>query len=554
MAQYKTPGVYIVEKNAFPNSVVEVATAVPAFIGYTESADNKGASLAKKPWRISSMAEFEAYYGGPPKASFTIGGGADAAKPAAAAPVAAAGPAAPAADPAAPAVAPAAPAKPAAAVEVVGDFSVTDSNKVRTEYTLTSAGTPFILYYSMLLFFQNGGGACYVVSVGSYSDALDPDKISAGIDSLLKEQEPTMVVIPEAVFLSKADCTSVQQAALMHCGFKMRNRFAILDVFDGYKDRQDNTGDCVADFRDSLGTNFLDFGAAYYPWVNTTIVKEKDLDFTCIANADKLQALLTQDLAPVLKIDKPSPSTATKIAQLNAALAGLATDWSKEADADQKITQLNQTLVAVSPLYSQILLAVQKKLNLLPPGAGMAGIYTMVDNTRGVWKAPANVSLNGVVSPAVNITHDDQEDLNVTTQGKSINAIRSFIGEGVLVWGARTLDGNSLDWRYINVRRTMIMIEESVKQASKAYVFEPNVANTWVTVKSMIRNFLTSVWKRGGLAGASPDDAFSVFVGLGETMTADDILEGLLKVSVLVAVSRPAEFIEITFEQQMQKS
>ena len=95
----------------------------------------------------------------------------------------------------------------------------------------------------------------------------------------------------------------------------------------------------------------------------------------------------------------------------------------------------------------------------------------MVDNSRGVWKAPANVSLNGVVSPAVNISHDDQEDLNVTTQGKSINAIRSFIGEGVLVWGARTLDGNSLDWRYINVRRTMIMLEQSIKLATKAYVF-----------------------------------------------------------------------------------
>ena len=193
MAQYKTPGVYIVEKNAFPNSVVEVATAVPAFIGYTESADNKGTSLARKPWRISSMAEFEAYYGGPPKASFTIGGGAAAAQPAAApAPAPAAG-----ADPAAAAAPAPAPAKPAAAAD--GDFSVTDSSKVRTEYTLTLAGTPFILYYSMLLFFQNGGGACYVVSVGSYSDGLDPDKISAGIDSLLKEQEPTMVVIPDAI-------------------------------------------------------------------------------------------------------------------------------------------------------------------------------------------------------------------------------------------------------------------------------------------------------------------------------------------------------------------
>lgn len=518
MAQYKTPGVYVVEKNAFPNSVVEVATAVPAFIGYTESADNKGTSLARKPWRISSMAEFDAYYGGPPKDAFTI---ADK-NP----------------DP-----------------NVIGDFSVTDSTtKVKTEYSVTASSTRYILYYSLLLFFQNGGGACYIVSVGKYGDDFDAGKITAGIDSLLKEQEPTMVVIPEAVYLEKADCTAVQQAALAHCGLKMRNRFAILDIYDGYKDPQDPSGDCIAAFRDSLGTNFLDFGAAYYPWINTSIVKDKDLDFTHITNIDKLTALLKLELAPVLTAANPSASAKAKIDQLNAALDSLSTDMSKEPDAAQKIEQLNKTLNAVSSVYPNILRAIQKKLNMLPPSSSMAGVYTMVDNTRGVWKAPANLSLSGVLSPAVNITNEDQEDLNVTTQGKSINAIRSFIGEGVLVWGARTLDGNSLDWRYINVRRTMIMIQESVKQASKAYVFEPNVANTWVTLKSMIRNFLTSVWKRGGLAGASPDDAFSVFVGLGETMTADDILEGILRVSVLVAISRPAEFIEITFEQQMQKS
>jgi phage tail sheath protein FI len=197
---------------------------------------------------------------------------------------------------------------------------------------------------------------------------------------------------------------------------------------------------------------------------------------------------------------------------------------------------------------------MKRKLNLLPPAAAMAGVYTLVDNARGVWKAPANVSLSAVISPAVNITHDEQEDLNVTTAGKSVNAIRSFIGEGTLVWGARTLDGNSLDWRYINVRRTMIMIEESLRLATKAYVFEPNVSGTWVTIKGMANNFLTSVWKRGGLAGASPEDAFSVSVGLGETMTPEDILEGILRVTILVAVSRPAEFIEITFQQQMQKS
>ena len=177
-----------------------------------------------------------------------------------------------------------------------------------------------------------------------------------------------------------------------------------------------------------------------------------------------------------------------------------------------------------------------------------------MDNSRGVWKAPANVSLNSVISPAINITHGDQEDLNVTPQGKSINAIRTFVGEGTLVWGARTLDGNSLDWRYVNVRRTMIMLEESIRLATKALVFEPNVALTWVSIKSQITNFLTGIWKRGGLAGTSPGDAFGVFVGLGETMTPEDILEGILRVTVLVALSRPAEFIEITFQQQMQKS
>ncbi|MCV2423509.1 phage tail sheath subtilisin-like domain-containing protein [Paucibacter sp. DJ2R-2] len=225
-----------------------------------------------------------------------------------------------------------------------------------------------------------------------------------------------------------------------------------------------------------------------------------------------------------------------------------------EAGVKARRDLLNKTLLSVSNVYKAVLTEVRRQLNVLPPSSAMAGIYTMVDNTRGVWKAPANVSLNGVISPTVSISHEQQEDLNVSAQGKSINAIRSFIGEGVLVWGARTLDGNSLDWRYINVRRTMIMLEESCRLAAKAMVFEPNTANTWVTIKSMVANFLTSVWKRGGLMGAVPEDAFSVHVGLGETMTPNDVLEGILRVTVLVAMVRPAEFIEITFQQQMPKS
>jgi len=159
-----------------------------------------------------------------------------------------------------------------------------------------------------------------------------------------------------------------------------------------------------------------------------------------------------------------------------------------------------------------------------------------------------------VIAPVVNISSEQQESLNVDViAGKSINVIRTFSGIGTLVWGGRTLDGNSQDWRYINVRRTLIMIEQSIKLAARAYVFEPNDANTWTTAKCMISNFLTNLWKQGALAGSLPEQAFDVQIGLGTTMTPNDILDGKMIVSVKVAVVRPGEFIVITFEQQMQQ-
>ena len=519
MKPMKTPGVYIVEKDAFPNSVVEVATAVPAFIGYTEKADNAGMALQNKPWRISSMAEFHQYYGGEPDPLFEIK--------------------------------PYVPPKGGAKSEP--DFAVKDK-----QYVLNQSGQRYLLYHCMNLFYQNGGGFCYIVSIGNYGDSLDAGKMTQGVNQLIKEQEPTMVIIPEAVLLDLGDCSSLQQHVLMHCGQKMKNRIAILDVHEGFKDRTDPPKDVIDQFRDSVGINNLDFAAAYYPWVNTTIVLDRDLNFQNFKDAKVLQDILRYENninGQVKKGTAAEKSEATdkgvdpKKEQLKQKIGMISEDL---ADQDQLL--LNKTLMQVSPVFKAMITSAKNKLNLLPPSAAMAGIYTMVDSERGVWKAPANVSLNSVVSPAVNISHDDQEDLNVDINGKSINAIRSFIGRGVLVWGARTLDGNSLDWRYMNVRRTLIMLEESIKQAAKAYVFENNNANTWVTIKSMISNFLTGIWKRGGLAGTIPSDAFSVHVGLGETMTSEDILEGILRVTVLVAITRPAEFIEITFQQQMQKS
>lgn len=632
MGVMKTPGVYIVEKSAFPNSVVEVATAVPAFVGHTEWADNHNTPLTLKPWPISSMAEFHQYFGGAPKPRFSLAPVSDLLE---------------------------------AHFQALSEPDTPASRKgYRVSPVKGSAGGDYGLYNALRHFFQNGGGRCYVVSIGSYKQELDPELFQKGIDALKKEQEPTMLLVPEAVRFTDPDtCKDIQQGMLNHCGYEMKNRVAILDVWNGDKPREFPAGDPVAAFRDSLGINFLDFAAAYYPWLNTSVVGEKEVDFQNIETGsldllgqliraelnlpDRLDAgtkpnaralfeeiaKLTSNFTPLVVADarKQRDDAALKAARARVVSDGKAakkTDAEIDADlktfdaaqktaaatraqqladarkkfiddtataakaADSALTDaeaqvraeaaadnvwepshdnplttdaleagvkarrdlLNKTLAGASQVYKAVLTEVRRQLNVMPPSSAMAGVYTMVDNTRGVWKAPANVSLNGVISPTVSISAEQQEDLNVSAQGKSINAIRAFIGEGVLVWGARTLDGNSLDWRYINVRRTMIMLEESCRLAAKAMVFEPNTANTWITIKSMITNFLTGVWKRGGLMGAVPEDAFSVHVGLGETMTPNDVLEGILRVTVLVAMVRPAEFIEITFQQQMPKS
>ena len=196
--------------------------------------------------------------------------------------------------------------------------------------------------------------------------------------------------------------------------------------------------------------------------------------------------------------------------------------------------------------------SIKRELAKVPPSGAVAGIYAFVDRNRGVWKSPANVSLSSVNGPVAMIDHSDQESLNIDVNaGKSINAIRTFTGKGTLIWGARTLAGNDNEWRYISVRRFFNMVEESVKKSTGWAVFEPNDANTWTKVKTMIDNYLVQKWRDGALQGATPDKAFFVNVGLGLTMTAVDILEGRMNVEIGMAVVRPAEFIILKFSHKM---
>jgi len=495
----KTPGVYIEEKNAFPGSAVAVATAVPVFIGYTEKAQRNGKSLIGKPTRITSFAEYVEDFGAGFKSKFTV-----------------------------------VDADPAVKQETFtlnGKPKVVAINKNHVAY----------FYNSIRLFYANGGGTCYILSVNTYGDKPDGFEISAAdfigsaekpvsvFDTLEKEFEPTLIVIPDILALGK-DGYGVYTQVLAHCA-KVQSRMGIFDLKK--QEPADITDDLVLEFRSNIGINSLNYGAAYYPWLKTNVVQPGEIDFENLDASVKLEDLLTEQTAK---------DVITRFKEKNA------------TDENSK-KNFHQSLKASDPAYTHILEEIRAKLNELPPSGAMAGIYTFVDNSRGVWKSPANVSVSMVNAPAINISHEQQQNLNVDVMGGfSINVIRPFPGIGTLVWGARTLDGNSQDWRYINVRRTLIMIEQSLKLATRSYVFEPNDAGTWITVKSMMTNFLTNLWKQGALAGAVPEQAFDVQVGLGATMTPNDILDGIMRITVKVAIVRPAEFIVITFQQQQQQS
>ena len=494
-----TPGVYIEEKSSFGSSVVPVQTAVPAFIGYTEKASRGAKSLFNEPTKISSMGQYEELFGGPPATKLNI--------------------------------------TPSEAAPASFDLKFNDA-------------TRYLMYYAMRLFYNNGGADCYIVSVGTYSDKIEASKLNdpkgGGLTSLEKHLEPTIVVVPDAILLTPNDCLSLQAAILSHCGYKMKNRFALLDVIDGDKERTFDDEDVINKFREGIGSNFLQWGAAYYPYLNTTILSGSDIDFTFIENSDGLMEILNKEVDDRLAADDITEARAEGI---KAEIAKIAD--TTESDA---IQSLKGTLSAISPKLNLVLETISTMINVMPPSSAMAGALSMVDSSVNVAKAPANVSLGAVVSPTVNINNDNQEDLNLPLNGKAVNAIRSFQGKGTLVWGARTLEGNSKDYRYISVRRTMTYLEQSIKFAAEAYVFAPNNSTTWSTLKSTVSNFLTNQWQSGLLAGTSPEDAFEVEIGLGMTMTPNDILDGILKMTVRVALTRPAEFIVITFEQQQQKS
>jgi phage tail sheath protein FI len=572
---YKTPGVYVEEQETFPPSVAQVETAIPAFIGYTAE------GLKNKPTRISSMLEYETLFGKANPETFAV--------------------------------------------------AFKDGVATATQTKVSD----FKMYYAMQMYFANGGGACYIVSVGDYSgqvtvgNSTTAGTLLYGLELLKKEDEPTLIVFPDLQGLvpSTADVAAAQAAAQVADSNKVAAAAA--------KDAAKAVADVVA------GANLEAAVTAAVVKANTYTVTDPN-NAVQVAAAQAAQAVIAAvqvaaavNNATVTTVNAAAQvvanafntdlTTATTIATAVGVAKSLAVSRAGDAAGISLIYSLynkaldqaellkdrfvimdvlgddvafrnkvlstglkygaayhpklktvlsydfNDAAVLVigasgvttlaglkstnSDFYNLAKKAIESKKVVMAPSSAMAGVYAKVDSTSGVWKSPANLGLNFVEAPIVKISDREQDALNVdATAGKSINAIRTFTGKGTLVWGARTLDGNSNEWRYVSVRRFFNMVEESVKKATERFVFEANTANTWIRVQTMIENFLNQQWQDGALAGSKPEEAYYVSVGLNKTMSAQDILEGRMIIEVGMAAVRPAEFIVLRFSHKLQES
>lgn len=204
----------------------------------------------------------------------------------------------------------------------------------------------------------------------------------------------------------------------------------------------------------------------------------------------------------------------------------------------------DSTYAAMYHPWLEMFDAGSKRSAYFPPSGAMAGIYARCDTERGVHKAPANEVVRGCTGLSCNYNEGEQDILNPI----GVNLIRAFTGRGIRVWGARTISSNGL-WKYLNVRRLFIFVEESIKANTNWVVFEPNSNVLWSRVSRTISSFLATCWRDGALAGASPDQAYFVECG-PTTMTQDDIDNGRLICQIGIAPVKPAEFVIFRITQK----
>ncbi|MDB5202693.1 MAG: phage tail protein [Ferruginibacter sp.] len=480
---YQSPGVYVQEISHMPPAVYPANISMPLFIGYTEKNKREGAASRYHVNKISSIKEFELAFGRDQHLSVHV--------------------------------------------------QFNPDNSLAAPISISTRR--FNMYEAITLYFNNGGGPCYIVSCGSFTAgrnatpgrryramhaALD---IAGGLGEACNIIFPDAGLLVEEITVADSQETRQQKTVLYHKLFKdalsvaeLTRGFVLTDVYQPKIPMAVNS--LLGLYRTGMRDKLSAFGAAYFPNIKSSFppyINEESYIAITLEGGTGLPA------RPVLR---------------------------KETAGKAVFGSLFHHHL---PEYQLIRNAIDQIRFTMPPSSAVAAVCANVDNTRGCWKAPSNIPLSLVEGPTLPLTTLEMEGMNVSPDGISVNAIRSFTGKGTMVWGARTLLGNDNEWRYISVRRFANMIEVSVKKALLIFCFEPNGAATWVKIKAMIENFLILQWRNGALMGATPREAFFVKTGLGETMTINDINEGRLVVEIGLAATRPAEFIILKFTQQM---
>ncbi|WP_299179722.1 phage tail sheath C-terminal domain-containing protein [uncultured Chryseobacterium sp.] len=563
-----TPGVSVEEITRLPNSVSLIDTAIPVFIGYTEVTPEDHT----EPLNISSLLDYERNFGKAKKESIQL----------------------------------------------------KDTEDKGLE--LVAPQVQFLMYYSLQMYFANGGGPCQIVSVGNYTnDGVELTNLRDGLEMVKDSNEPQIIVFPDAVSLDEADFYTIYNDTIDKIESQSKNWFVILDTYYGNSTTLSNGHNTIGNLREEV--TLTTHAAAYFPHLKTVLNYTFDAETPIVhtglqmegqssanfyageisaldelkgmasseitGNADAmvLADLLGQAIAIAEEINETADDTSGETvdaksnlvhaiiearAVLEAIYDGTIDDFNLEAETpvfSGEFDALKTAILAVqdkvgaangitlknlelnnSSLYNQVKKEINSLKVILPPSSAVAGVYGRIDSTRGVWKAPANVSLNYVTAPTEKVSDKEQSDLNVTDQG-TINAIRTFAGKGTLIWGARTLDGKDKigvednKWKYINVRRYHDMIQLSISRAlaDGKFINEPNIPHTWLRAKTMIENFLHQQWMDGALAGSTPKEAYQVEV------SGDAVNAKTMNVTVEVALVRPAEFIVINFSHKLQQ-
>lgn len=563
MPNSTTPGVSVQENTRLPYSVSLAESAVPAFIGYTELQPVD----YTKPLKINSLLEYEQYFGKAKKENIRL----------------------------------------------------KDNEQ---GVAIIAPQAKFLMYYSLQMYFANGGGPCYIVSAGTYASAnqgIQKSALVTGLNMTDTIKEPVLIVFTDAVSLTDQDeFYDLYNLAIAKADDETKNRFALLDTYYGNSVTTSDNLNTIEKFRNKINTT--SHAAAYFPHLETVLnytfdetqtpITHTGLQATGqssavfyaneIAALDRLKSLASDeissgsensfvladlldqaiDIAAKVKetadvktglttaidnarylsdalydgvIDDFNENTPVFNGEFEALKTAVLNAKDEKGDADGII--LKNLQASHSVLYNRVKEAIRSLKVILPPSSAMAGVYARVDRMKGPWKAPANISLNGVVAPTEKISDQEQSDLNIHSTGKSVNAIRTFSGKGTLVWGARTLsgkdkkdDGKDNEWKYIQVRRYYDMIRYALSGVLVNFIDEPNISFTWLHAQTTVENFLNQQWKDGALAGSIPEEAYQVDV------KGDQTKAKTMNVTVKLALVRPAEFIVLNFSHQLQQS